>query len=495
MSGVEGSATPLPRREFLRRAGLVAGGAIAAGRGVTDMPFRAGRAPQLARTSVLDAPAGEAPFDTLVVVMMENRSFDHLLGWVGTDDAYLEAGRQRYGADFTIDGNQSQTYRDVQGQEVATHWLPGTPGEQYPYQGCGENIPGHGWGAGRVQMNQGFLARGSGNGPFALGYYRASDMLFTEQLVRRFTTSDRWFSSLLGPTFPNRQYLHSAQSARQKHDPGPLKPGMFLTKTIWDLLLDAKVPSAYYYTDLPIVTLWGERFYDITHSLDEYFDDASKGKLANVVMIDPAFQFAQRTDDHPVGDIRSGQRWLRSVFQAFAQSSQWERGAFVVIYDEWGGFFDHVKPPLAPGTPKKLGTEGGFAQLGFRVPAIVASPFARPGYADHTVYDHTSVLRLIEWRYLGAPAQGTGAGKHGRWWLTSRDRNAANLGATFAVERQADLGFDVTMDLPAAAAPCTFGAKGGASPGDPFDDTTQAMEDLQESRFKNASERPWSQAS
>ncbi len=141
--------------------------------------------------SSCNAPAKEAPFDTLVVVMMENRSFDHLLGWTGTDAAYLDAGRQRYGANFTIDGNQAQTYVDAQGQEVATHWLPGTAGEQYPYQGCGEQIPGHGWHAARVQRDQGFLAKSSGNDPFVLGYYRASDMPFTEQLVRRFTTSDR----------------------------------------------------------------------------------------------------------------------------------------------------------------------------------------------------------------------------------------------------------------------------------------------------------------
>jgi phospholipase C len=494
MASGEGSATPLPRRDFLRRAGLLAGASVVAGRGLTDLPFRAGRAPRLAPTSVLDATATDAPFDTLVVVMMENRSFDHLLGWMGTDEAYLDAGRRRYGADFAIDGNQQQTYRDAQGQEVATHWLPGTAGEQYPYQGCGENIPGHGWHAARVQRDQGFLAKGSGNDPFALGYYRGSDMPFTEQLVRRFTTGDRWFSSLLGPTFPNRQYLYAAQSGGQKNDPGPLAPGMFRTKTIWDDLLDAKIPSAYYYTDLPILTLWGERFYDVTHSLDHYFEDAQQGKLAQVVMIDPAFNFAQRTDDHPVGDIRSGARWLRSVFQAFAESPHWEKGAFVVVYDEWGGFFDHVKPGNAPGTPAKA-RRHGFTQVGFRVPAIVASPFARPGFTDHTVYDHTSVLRLIEWRYLGAPAQGSAAGKRGRWWLTERDRHANNLGATFAKEPVVDLGFDVTMDLPAPADPCTFGAKGGPSPGDPFDDTTQAMSDLQDKRFKEASQRPWSQAS
>ena len=76
-----------------------------------------------------------------------------------------------------------------------------------------------------------------------------------------------------------------------------------------------------------------------------------------------------------------------------------------MVYDEWGGFFDHVKPGNTPGTPAKA-RRNGFTQVGFRVPAIVASPFARSGFADHTVYDHTSVLRLIEWRYLGAPRRG-----------------------------------------------------------------------------------------
>ncbi len=103
--------------------------------------MRAGAAPRLTPTSVLDATASVAPFDTVVVVMMENRSFDHLLGWAGADAAYLDAGRQRYGADFIIDGNQAQSYTDAQGQQVATHWLPGTAGEQFPYQGCGETSP------------------------------------------------------------------------------------------------------------------------------------------------------------------------------------------------------------------------------------------------------------------------------------------------------------------------------------------------------------------
>ena len=104
-------------------------------------------------------------------------------------------------------------------------------------------------------------------------------MPFTEQLVRRFTTGDRWFSSLLGPTFPNRQYLYAAQSGGQKK-PRPARSRARPHPDDLGQPPDAKVPSAYYYTDLPILTLWGDRFYDVTHSLDRYFEDAQQGKLA-----------------------------------------------------------------------------------------------------------------------------------------------------------------------------------------------------------------------
>ena len=93
---------------------------------------------------MLDATASDAPFDTVVVVMMENRSFDHLLGWTGTDAAYLDAGRQRYGADFAIDGSQTQTYTDAQGQAVATHWLPGTRATSTRTRGAARTSPATG---------------------------------------------------------------------------------------------------------------------------------------------------------------------------------------------------------------------------------------------------------------------------------------------------------------------------------------------------------------
>jgi phospholipase C len=111
MAGGNDAARPRPlgRREFLLGAGAIAGATALGGRRAWATPMRAGAAPRLAPTSVLDATASVAPFDTVVVVMMENRSFDHLVGWAGTDAAFLDAGRQLYGPDFAIDGNQAQT--------------------------------------------------------------------------------------------------------------------------------------------------------------------------------------------------------------------------------------------------------------------------------------------------------------------------------------------------------------------------------------------------
>ena len=93
-------------------------------------------------------------------------------------------------------------------------------------------------------------------------------MALLDAMTRRFTTADRWFSSLLGPTFPNRQYLHTAQSVGSRDDPGPLKPGIFGGETIWDRLQAARVPVGYYYTDLPILPLFGRRFFDVSHPLE-----------------------------------------------------------------------------------------------------------------------------------------------------------------------------------------------------------------------------------
>src|SRR5262249_45757060 len=130
---------------------------------------------------------------------------------------------------------------------------------------------------------------------------------------------------------------------------------------------------------------------------------------------------------------------------------------FVLVYDEWGGFFEHVQPPVVPDVRASPILAENFGQLGFRVPAVLASPFARRGFVDHRVYDHTSILRFLEWRFLGAPADGPGpkSGKTGDWFLTTRDRYARNIGWSLLPKHEkADLDVDLGMQLPQPSDVC-----------------------------------------
>jgi phospholipase C len=349
---------------------------------------------------------------------------------LGSDEAYLEAGRRRYGSGFRVNGRVDASYRPADSDApVTTQRLVGAASESNPWRGCDHSVPGHTWREGRRQLESGFLAAGTGNDDYAIGYFQGVDLPYYSEVTARFTVLDNYFPSLLASTFPNRQYLHSAQSNGNKNDPPTLDVGIFSGRTIWDLLERARVPARYYYTDLPVLLLWGEQYTDRISSTDRFFEDCDQGRLPRVAFIDPGFGGDLRTDDHPQGDVRLGQRFLREIFGAFRRSPHWERGAFILTYDEWGGFFDHVRPPRLADARASKRLDDDFGQTGFRVPAVLGSPYGLRGGVDHRVYDHTSILRFIEWRFLGAPAEGANGGS-GRWWLTTRDRHANNLGAS-----------------------------------------------------------------
>ena len=148
-------------------------------------------------------------------------------------------------------------------------------------------------------------------------------------------------------------------------------------------------------------------------------------------MLDPSFNGPTQNDDHPLADVRNGQAFQRNVFKAFATSPQWQRGVYISTYDEWGGFYDHVAPPHFADDRASATDQDDFSQAGFRVPTIMASPFAHAGLVDGRAYDHASILRFIEWRFLGAPPEGPGSAND-TWFLTRRDRYASNLGASLS---------------------------------------------------------------
>ncbi len=471
----------MSRRRFLgglgATGGALLGGSALLGACSSSSPSGGGAATTTALrsatttpTALLDVPASSSPVSHIVVLMQENRSFDHWLGWLADDEDHLEAGRRRYGSHFTIAGDQRQRFPGAHG-EVATAHLPGAADETNPYRGCGHPDPGHSWSDGRAQRDHGFLAEASGNDDFALGYYQGADLPFTAQLAKRFSVCDHSHASLLSSTFPNRMYLHSAQSGGQKDNALPTDGG-FAWDTIWDRLAAAQVDAAYYYSDLPVTFLWGDRLHGITRRVEEYFDACDKGTLPNVTFIDPGFLGATRTDNHPFGDIHAGERFARDVFAAFARSPHWKHGVFVHTYDEWGGFFDHVKPPLLPDARASRNDAENFGQAGFRVPTVVASPFARRGSVDHTLYDHTSILRMIEWRFLGAPPTGTGGGKG--WSLTTRDRHAHDIASMLTEKADLDLGFDLDVRIPSPTPACA-GESGGLAAFSPPDDATPSQ--------------------
>ena len=316
--------------------------------------------------------------------MMENRSFDHYLGWLGGDEHYLERGRSRYGKKFTVDAKTDMAYVDAVGKLHRTHHLVRGSAEPHAFRGCGHPIPGHSWYEGRTELADGFLADGTGNDTYALGYYLADDLPLHAHLARRFTTHDRSFASLCAGTFPNRQYAYTAQSNGEREDPGLLRPGMFTTPTIFGKLREAGVPFTTYHTDIPLLALWGSEFDEFIKPVDDYFEECASGTLPNVVVVSPGFRGDLRTDDHSQGDVRLGQRFIREVFNAFATSPQWEGGLFILTYDEWGGFFDHVKPPILADQRATVDLNTSFGLAGFRVPTILASPYARPGFVETT---------------------------------------------------------------------------------------------------------------
>ncbi len=400
----------LRRREFLDRTartiGVSAGVAAAFGPGA----LVAEAARLQARAAALPRPRN-LPVDTFVILMMENRSFDHYLGWLPRAD-----GRQA-----------GLSYVDATGVRRSTH--PLAP----DFQGCGHPIPGHLWPEGRVQFANGrcdgFLAPGSGNDIYAIGYYRERDLPFTPSLAREFTTCDRWFPSLLASTNPNRSYAHAAQSYGQKYIiamPGdgkpqfPTPPGFPPSTTIEAALARRGLRGTTFYSDDNYGSLWGPVGVTRSAPISDFFYRCGAGKLPQLSFVDPRLNsFAEATgtstDDHTYGDIRTAEAFISEVVHAFIASPHWRRGVLLVTFDEWGGFFDHVRPPSVPDDRQSRNLENDFGQTGFRVPAWLISPYARRGRVVHTQFTQESFLKLVEYRYGLRP-------------LTRRDAQANNAG-------------------------------------------------------------------
>jgi phospholipase C len=435
----------LSRREFLERTALGAG--IAASAGLPASTILAEAAQAHAKRNQLPAPRN-LPIDHIVILMMENRSFDHYFGWLPGADS-----------------EQHESYKNAAGQPVATRHFStlGTGGTQY--KGCGHPDPGHGWESGRAQLAGGFLAPGSGNDEFALTYFNKGDLGFIHAAAQAYTTYDRYFCSLLGPTWPNRFYKWSAQSGGLKSN--TIAPGGNNWETIFDRAISHGVSARYYASDLPFAALFGARSGAWINPITRFYEDCFTGNLPNIAIVDPPFKDGGggdglSADEHPLGDVRLGQAFMADVVRAFIHSNKFKRGAMFIIYDEWGGFFDHVRPGRVPDGRASDDINQDFGQLGFRVPAVALSPYARRAKkrwkwerdfdgsgahhfnVNHGQWAHESILKLISYRF--------GLGD-----LNTRMKWANNIGYSFQWDRP-DFEVPDLPDPPAIVTqPCALG--------------------------------------
>jgi phospholipase C len=424
------------RREFLERTAYTAGvaGLTAA---LPASTILAEAAEAAARSSGLPSPRN-VPIDHFVVLMMENRSFDHYFGWVAE-----------------ADGIQAQSYTDPTGQSVPTRHFSTLGSGGMEYKGCGHPDPGHGWDSGRAQLLGGFLADGSGNDEFALTYFNGGDLGFIHEAARNYTLYDRFFCSLLASTWPNRYYKWSAQSGGLKNNDPPAGTLGNQWETIFDRGLAHGLSARYYASDLPFSAVWGPRGATWTNPITRYYADCAAGTLPNIAFVDPPFRDGGggdglSADEHPLGDVRLGQAFMADVVNAFVKSPNYRRGALFVLYDEWGGFFDHLTPPHVADDRASADLYEDFGQMGFRTPALAVSPYARgpkqrSGFrVDHGLYGHESVLKLISYRF--------GLGD-----LTLRMAQARNIGLSFDWQH-ADFDLPALPDPPeVATAPCALG--------------------------------------
>lgn len=355
----------LSRRTFLK--GSVAAGAAAAGGGLWSTAIRPSR-----------ARAADTPIEHIIVSCQENRSFDHYFGYAPQVQA----------AGFGPPAGYSQP--------------DGAGGSVEPYRFTELVTPDvpHSWTAVHEQWNGGAMDGFYTNaGIWAMGYYTETELPFYYGLFEDSTLCGNFFSSQLGPTWPNRFYLMAGTSGGITTN-GLWGYGIFDYPMILDLLDAAGVTWKIYnigWDSVPygntdnVAVFWKNYAHDqrTRGSRGSFLNDLRRDRLPQVSWIIPSY--ARGWDEHPPADVSIGMGIQEQLISALRESSAWDSSAYIITYDEHGGYFDHVTPP-------ELDAFG----LGVRIPTWIVSPWARPGHIEPAVYDLTSILKFIE-RIHGLP--------------------------------------------------------------------------------------------
>jgi phospholipase C len=432
-------------------------------------------------TGAEEASANLQQVKHIVVVMMENRSFDQMLGFLQAD-----------GLDVDGVGNAEPNFDRAGNEYPPFEWGPEETAPQPPL-GLKPKIldPCHSPSCVATQLEKGgegfvknFAAtRKEADGTqveldpeylrVPMGYYTGKDLPTYEFLAHEFCVCDAWHASVPGDTWPNRLYSIAGQEGPQiAHRPGLLEKiaarlrgvpllGELNSAPIYDVPAfthqleegqwrwyshdPATLRGADgYYRDFRHIDRGSFAFFDRKHlrletdvlegaivAHDSFLDDAAKGQLRDVSWIDPNFidlsvLDPNSNDDHPPSDVRAGQALVLELYEALAQSPDWEDTLLVIVYDEHGGFYDHVAPP-----PVDAGDGSAYATLGLRVPALVVGPRVRK-QVSHQVFEHTSLIATILRRFAADPERALAA-------MPTRVQRASHLGELLEAEPRDDI--------------------------------------------------------
>ncbi|HEV2990734.1 MAG TPA: alkaline phosphatase family protein [Candidatus Angelobacter sp.] len=354
----------------------------------------------------------ESPIRHVVLLMLENRSFDQMLGCLqalnpevdGVDPAHPRSNNDKDGVSFW----QKET------DELQTRFDPRHDLESVAVQ--------------LKDGNSGFVLNFSQAYPNSttedrqeiMGYYGLGKLPALHALAQNFTICDRWFSSLPGPTWPNRFFALSGTSNGRvdmpqttRQDLNPLWYIHQLQRTIFDLLNENGRRWKVYFYDFPNSWLLLHQLSPGNiinyHHIDKFFEEdvEDESTFPEFVLIEPKYFGQDQNDDHPTHNVMKGEKLIGDVYNAIRSNDElWNSTLLVIVFDEHGGFYDHVAPP--PAIPPDDQQENyAFDQFGLRVPALLVSPWVGKR-VEHTLFDHTSLLKyLIETWSLG-PANALG---------------------------------------------------------------------------------------
>ena len=379
------------------------------------------------------------------VLMLENRSFDQLLGFSGISGTDAASGLNT--AVDGLSGTETNPYngKTVIVSQPADYAMVVDPGHEFPdvlCQLCGPDAkytPGGTYppidGSGFVASYGGACAKANQQRDVAeiLKCYSPNQLTVLNALAQEFAVCDRWHASMPGPTWPNRMFVHAASSGGLDHSPTTAEIAVWETTAgfsfpngdIFDRMSAKGLQRRLYAgDDFPMIAALKGIHLDDIREYDRFAADLQGSFPYNYVFIEPSYclldDYKGSTSEHPLDDVRLGEGLIKATYEAIRNSAVWKNSLLIITWDEHGGFFDHAIPPVAVApadtNPSISHNKYGFAfdRLGPRVPAVVISPWIAKNVVDHRLYDHSSIPATFEKLFGMDP-------------LTQRDRAANSL--------------------------------------------------------------------